>query len=130
MIVEDWLIQPIAADTIADVMVEAALGQIHAPSTITCPDAIRLPELTSKLLAQQDDSRQVRVVEPAVVALGAGALLASGQAIVVGPDVETWLQTLAPPAPMATIARTATAPNLTLATAPNNDSVTIPLTIP
>lgn len=97
VIVEDWLIQPLAADTVADVIVEAALGQIPAPRTITGPDAIRLPELTSKLLAQQGDSRQVRVVEPAVVALGTGALLASGQAIVVGPDVETWLQTLAPP---------------------------------
>ncbi|OBK67006.1 SDR family oxidoreductase [Mycobacterium sp. 1165178.9] len=98
VIVEDWLIQPIAADTVADVIVEAALGQIPAPRTITGPDVIRLPELTSKLLAQQGDSRQVRVVEPAVVALGTGALLASGQAVVVvGPDVETWLQTLAPP---------------------------------
>ena len=97
VIVEDWLIQPIAADTVADVLVEAALGQIHTPRTITGPDVIRLPDLTSKLLAQQGDSRQVRTVEPAVAALGAGALLASGRAIVVGPDVDTWLQTLAPP---------------------------------
>lgn len=96
VIVEDWLIQPIAADTVADVLVESALGQTHSPRTITGPDAIRLPDLTSKLLAQQGDSREVRTVEPAVAALGAGALLASGQAIVVGPDVDTWLQTLAP----------------------------------
>lgn len=39
----------------------------------------------------------MRSVEPAVSALGAGALLASGHAVVVGPDVDTWLQTLAPP---------------------------------
>lgn len=97
VIVEDWLIQPIAADTVADVLVESALGQTHSPRTIAGPDAIRLPDLTTKLLAQQGDSRQVRTVEPAVAALGAGALLASGQAIVVGPDVDTWLQTLAPP---------------------------------
>lgn len=97
VIVEDWLIQPIAADTVADVLVESALGQTHSPRTITGPDAIRLPDLTSKLLAQQGDSRQVRTVEPAVVALGAGALLASGRAVVVGPDVDTWLQTMAPP---------------------------------
>ncbi|MEE2852186.1 MAG: NAD(P)H-binding protein [Actinomycetota bacterium] len=97
VIVEDWLIQPVAADTVADVMVEAALGQLHAPRTITGPDAIRLPDLTSKLLAQQGDSRQVRTVQPAVAALGAGALLAPGQAVVVGPGVDTWLQTLAPP---------------------------------
>lgn len=97
VIVEDWLIQPIAADTVADVLVEAALGQIHTPRTIAGPDAIRLPELTSKLLVQQGDNRQVRAVEPAVAALGAGALLASGHAVIVGPDVDTWLQTLAPP---------------------------------
>ncbi len=96
VIVEDWLIQPIAADTVADVLVEAALGQLHTPRTITGPDAIRLPELTSKLLAQQGDNRHVRAVEPAVAALGAGALLASGDAVVVGPDVDTWLQTMAP----------------------------------
>jgi uncharacterized protein YbjT (DUF2867 family) len=96
VVVEDWLIQPIAADTVADVLVEAALGQTHTPRTITGPDAIRLPELTSKLLAQQGDSRRVRTVEPAVAALGTGALLASGQAIVIGPDVDTWLRTLAP----------------------------------
>ncbi|MCA2240969.1 NAD(P)H-binding protein [Mycobacterium sp. WUMAC-067] len=97
VIVEDWLIQPIAADTVADVLVEAALGQSHTPRTITGPHPIRLPELTSKLLAQQGDSRQVRAVRPAVAALANGVLLASGHAVVVGPDVDTWLQTLAPP---------------------------------
>lgn len=97
VVVEDWLIQPIAADTVADVLVEAALGQTHTPRTITGPDPIRLPELTSKLLTQQGDPRQVRVVEPAVAALGAGALLAGDRAVVVGPDVDTWLHTLAPP---------------------------------
>jgi uncharacterized protein YbjT (DUF2867 family) len=97
VVVEDWLIQPIAADTVADVLVEAALGQTHTPRAITGPDPIRLPELTSKLLIQQGDPRQVRAVEPAVAALGAGALLAGDRAVVVGPDVDTWLHTLAPP---------------------------------
>ncbi len=96
VIVEDWLIQPIAADTVADVLVETALAQTHTPRTITGPDAIRLPELTSKLLVRQGDRRAVRSVEPAVSALGAGALLASGHAVVVGPDVDTWLQTRRP----------------------------------
>lgn len=95
--VEDWLIQPIAADTVADVLVEAALGQSHTPRTITGPHPIRLPELTSKLLARQGDNRRVRPVRPAVAALANGALLASAHAVVVGPDVDTWLQTLAPP---------------------------------
>lgn len=97
VIVEDWLIQPIAADTVADVLVEAALGQSRTPRTITGPHPILLPELTSKLLAQQGDSRRVRAVPPAVAALANGALLGSGHAVVVGPDVDTWLQTLAPP---------------------------------
>ena len=96
VIVEDWLIQPIAADTVADVLVEAALGQTHTPRTITGPHAIRLPELTSKLLSRQGDERRVRAVQPAVAALGTGALLASDHAVVVGPDVDTWLHTLAP----------------------------------
>ncbi len=96
VMVQDWLIQPIAADTVADVLVEAALGQTHTPRTITGPHAIRLPELTSKLLARQGDGRRVRTVQPAVAALAAGALLPSDHAVVVGPDVEIWLRTLAP----------------------------------
>jgi len=96
VIVEDWLIQPIAADTVADVLVEAALGQSHKPRTITGPHPIRLPALTSKLLAQQGDSRVVRAVQPSINGLAAGALLATDHAIVVGPDIDTWLSTLAP----------------------------------
>jgi uncharacterized protein YbjT (DUF2867 family) len=75
VIVEDWLIQPIAADTVADVLVEAALGQIHSPRTITGPDVMRLPDLTSKLLARQGDGRRVRAVQPQLPGLAAGALL-------------------------------------------------------
>ena len=96
VMVEDWLIQPIAADTVADVLVEAALGQTHPPRTVTGPQAMRLPELTSKVLARQGDHRRVRAVRPAVTALATGALLANGQAMVLGPDVDTWLRTLPP----------------------------------
>ncbi len=96
VIVQDWLIQPIAADTVADVLVEAALGQTHTPRTITGPDAIRLPDLTSKVLARQGDSRRVRAVPPPVAPLATGALLAPDRAVVVGPDVDTWLHTLPP----------------------------------
>jgi uncharacterized protein YbjT (DUF2867 family) len=56
VVVEDWLIQPIAADTVADVLVEAALGQTPLPRTIAGPEAIRLPELTTKVLARHGDS--------------------------------------------------------------------------
>ncbi|OBI33294.1 NmrA family protein [Mycobacterium sp. E1386] len=96
VIVEDWLIQPIAADTVADVLVEAALGQTHTPRTITGPEAIRLPELTSKVLARQGDNRAVRAVQPRVPALATGALLASERAVVIGPGVESWLSSLPP----------------------------------
>lgn len=96
VVVQDWLIQPIAADTVADVLVEAALGQTHPPRTVTGPHAIRLPELTSKLLARQGDSRSVRAVPPELDALGTGALLSSDGATVVGPDVDAWLQTQSP----------------------------------
>jgi uncharacterized protein YbjT (DUF2867 family) len=96
VIVQDWLIQPIAADSVADVLVEAALAQTHMPRTITGPDAMRLPDLTSKLLARQGDDRRVRTVQPELDGLAAGALLASDGARVIGPDIDTWLQTLAP----------------------------------
>jgi uncharacterized protein YbjT (DUF2867 family) len=94
--VEDWLIQPIAADSVADVLVEAALGQTHVPRTITGPAAMRLPDLTSKLLARRGDGRHVRAVQPELPGLAAGALLASDGARVIGPDIDTWLHTLAP----------------------------------
>ena len=96
VIVQDWLVQPIAADTVADVLVEAALSQTPAPRTITGPDAIRLPELTTKMLAQQGDNRRVRTVQPELAALASGALLASDGAVVIGPDVDAWLLTLSP----------------------------------
>lgn len=98
VIVEDRLVQPIAADTAADVLVETALGQAHAPRTITGPNVIRLPELTTKLLAQQGDNRRVRSVQPAVAAFATGAFLAPDGAIVLGPDFDTWLSTMAPAA--------------------------------
>jgi uncharacterized protein YbjT (DUF2867 family) len=98
VVVQDWLIQPIAADTVADVLVEAALGQTHPPRTITGPRPLRLPDLTARVLARHGDDRRVRAVPPPHVPLGTGALLASDRAIVLGPDLETWLDTVAPAA--------------------------------
>ncbi|OBF81357.1 NmrA family protein [Mycobacterium sp. 852002-51163_SCH5372311] len=96
VLVEDWMIQPIAADTVADVLVETALGQTHPPITVTGPREVRLPQLTSKLLSHYGDDRRVRAVEPALPALGAGALRAPGHAIVLGPDLDGWLGTVPP----------------------------------
>lgn len=95
VVAQDWLIQPVAADTVADVLVEAALSQTRTPRTITGPEAIRLPELVSKLLASQGDDRRVCVAEPALAAFSRGALLAPDHAVVLGPDIDTWLATLA-----------------------------------
>jgi hypothetical protein len=77
------------------VLVETALGQPRTPRTITGPQHIRLPELTSKLLALQGDGRRVCTVQPALDALAGGALLVPNHAMVRGPDVDTWLDTLA-----------------------------------
>ncbi len=95
VLAQDWLIQPIAADIVADVLVEAALAQTRSPRTVTGPHAIRMPRLTSRLLALQGDSRCVRAIRPAVSALAVGALLAPRNAVVLGPDVDTWLETMA-----------------------------------
>jgi NAD(P)H-binding len=102
VLVQDWLIQPIAADTVADVLVQAALAQTRLPRTITGPDAIRLPALTSSVLAAQGDRRRVRAVQPALTALAVGALLAPDHAIALGPDVDTWLDTVASAAATST----------------------------
>jgi hypothetical protein len=96
VLAQDWLIQPIAADTVADVLVEAALSQTRVPRTITGPQRVRLPELVAKLLAWRGDGRRVRTVPPALTVLAHGALLAPDHAVPLGPDIDTWLQTLAP----------------------------------
>jgi uncharacterized protein YbjT (DUF2867 family) len=99
VVAEDWLIQPIAADTVADVLVEAALSQTRMPRTITGPQLIRLPELVAKLIARQGDGRRIRTVQPVLTALAHGALLAADHAVRLGPDVDGWVQTLAPASP-------------------------------
>jgi uncharacterized protein YbjT (DUF2867 family) len=91
--VQDWLIQPIAVDTVADVLVQAATNSTSAPRTITGPEVIRLPQLTTELLARSGDTRPVRVTEPPLAALAEGALLAPADAAVIGPDVASWLDT-------------------------------------
>jgi uncharacterized protein YbjT (DUF2867 family) len=94
VLVEDWLIQPVAVDTVAEVLIEAAHGEPGvATRTITGPEVIRLPELTRRLLRRFGDSRDVRTVRAAKSPLADGALLAPDDAEVIGPDVEGWLRT-------------------------------------
>lgn len=95
--VEDWLIQPVAADTVADVLVEAALGRAGTETrTITGPETVRLPELTTRMLSRRGDTRPVRTTAPALPALSAGVLLAPDYATILGPDIDTWLHTIGP----------------------------------
>jgi hypothetical protein len=94
VVVQDWLIQPIAADSVAEVLVVAATGTQSVPRTITGPDVIRLPDLTSKLLDAQGDQRHVRTADPPLDALADGALLAPDHAVAIGPTVDTWLETI------------------------------------
>lgn len=93
--VQDWLLQPIAADTVADILV----GEVLEPSNarrilITGPEQIRLPELTRRRLEKLGDTRPVQTTEPYLPELSEGVLLAPAEARVLGPDVEGWLATL------------------------------------
>lgn len=89
--VQDWLIQPVAADTVADVLVDLALDSAAVDMAVAGPEVVRLPDLTARLLRHHGDPRSVRAVPPTVPALGGGALLAPADAAILGPDVATWL---------------------------------------
>jgi uncharacterized protein YbjT (DUF2867 family) len=95
VVVRNWLIQPIAADTVADVLVQAAADS-GSPTdhTIAGPQPVRLPELTRRLLEIRGDPRAVRAVPPPLPALDEGVLLAPENATLLGPDLDTWLASL------------------------------------
>lgn len=97
IVAQDWLIQPVAADSVADVLVDSAIGHAHPTSMmITGPEVIRLPELTGRLMARLGDTRPVRTVPPSLAALGEGVLLAPEPARVLPPDVDAWLDAQRP----------------------------------
>jgi uncharacterized protein YbjT (DUF2867 family) len=88
--VQDWLIQPIAVRSVADILADEA----HARSirrTLAGPDVIALPALVSRRLRAEHDHRAVLSAPPAVPAFATGALLAPVEAAVTGPDTDTWL---------------------------------------
>lgn len=93
--VQDWLVQPIAADTVADVLVHEAM-QPSGGSTvvITGPERIHLPELTARRQAALGDGRTVQTIAPPLEALSKGALVAPPEAEVLGPGVDAWLASL------------------------------------
>lgn len=91
--VQNWLIQPIAVDAVAEALVETAL---KAPETnvkrIAGPEVVRLPKLTTEFLNKTGDSRPVRTVDAVLTALSDGSLLAPADAEIRGPSVQEWLE--------------------------------------
>lgn len=89
--VQDWLIQPIAAETVAEIILESAFTR-PAMRLLAGPETIRLSDLTELVLRSQGDERPVQTLPAAFPALSEGALLAPGEAEVRGPDVTSWLE--------------------------------------
>ncbi|MDF0586073.1 NAD(P)H-binding protein [Tsukamurella sp. 8F] len=88
--VQDWLVQPIAAETVARVLVDEC-GTRGAARSIAGPEAIALPELTARVLAAHGDERPVESVPAALPGLSRGILLARDGAELLGPDLDAWL---------------------------------------
>lgn len=89
--VEDWLIQPIAVETVASVLIEAALQRPEGRQ-ITGPEQVRLPDLTRAYLQTQADTRPVRTIDASLAALADGVLLAPEDAERLGPTIAEWLE--------------------------------------
>ena len=67
VLVEDWLLQPVAVDAVADVVVTHVLESSSAAVVqLTGPEQVRLPELTQRLLAARGDDRPVRTLPAAL----------------------------------------------------------------
>lgn len=89
--VQDWLIQPIAARTVAEVLVDE-VGARHGSRTVAGPDVIALPDLTARVQSAKGDTRPVVPIPAALESLGRGLLLAPEHAELLGPDLDTWLE--------------------------------------
>ncbi|MDO4883594.1 MAG: NAD(P)H-binding protein [Rothia sp. (in: high G+C Gram-positive bacteria)] len=87
--VQDWLIQPIAVDTVAEVLVQAA--ETPRDRKIAGHEQIRLPELTQAYLHAIGDHRKVTAVAPVVDELTEGIMLAPEDAELLGPTVAQWV---------------------------------------
>lgn len=93
--VEDWLVQPIAVDEVARILVESVTGAAR-DRQVAGPERIRLPDLTRALLAACNDQRPVIATSPGLPALADGVLLAPAGAELLGPNVTAWIQTQDP----------------------------------
>lgn len=94
VVVQDWFIQPIAVDAVAEVLTREAVRRHAQDATVAGPEPVRLPELVRRMLAAQGDPRPVVEVTPPLPGFSSGALLAPAGAEILGPGVEGWLKTL------------------------------------
>ncbi len=93
--VQDWLVQPVSADAVADVLVREVLEPSgRGLVLIAGPDQIHLPELARRRLEVLGDRRPVQATEPYLPELSQGVLRAPAEAEIVGPNTEEWLATL------------------------------------
>jgi uncharacterized protein YbjT (DUF2867 family) len=88
---QDWYVQPIAVDAVAEVLVREATRRTARDVTIAGPEPVRLPELVRRLLAARHDPRPVVVADPPVPGCANGALLAPAGAEILGPGVTEWI---------------------------------------
>lgn len=91
--VEDWLIQPITADTVARILIDAATDRPEIRQ-IAGPEQIRLPDLTTAYLNFQADTRRVQSVPASLPQLTEGILLAPAEADRLGPTTREWIEHL------------------------------------
>lgn len=89
--VEDWYVQPIAVDSVAEVLVREAERRRARDVTIAGPEPVRLTDLVRRILAARHDPRPVTVVAPPLPAFSDGALLAPAGAEILGPNATGWL---------------------------------------
>lgn len=90
---QNWAIQPAPMDAVATFLVEAAEGK-HGKGLITVAggERLTLPELTQRYLEATGDSRKVITVDAVLPALADGSLYAPGDALILEPTLEEWLQ--------------------------------------
>ncbi|TRV78503.1 NAD-dependent epimerase/dehydratase family protein [Streptomyces sp. 130] len=88
--VEDWLIQPVAVTTVAQVLIEAATADSR-DRQVAGAEQVRLPDLARALLEATGDARPVTAAPPSLPALAEGVLLAPPGAELLGPSVNEWV---------------------------------------
>lgn len=93
--VHDRRMQPMAVDAAAAALVDAALDELpawHTIRSVAGPEVMQFADVVRALLARVDDRRPVVVVPSTDEPESRGALLAPGDARVVGPRLADWLE--------------------------------------